>query len=140
MPKPENGQKIEPEISKKAGRVATAPVLGCDGAPSLDPVPSAPPAPNVGIKTIYTQPGSTTLSAGKTKKLNVVFDFPDRKSRKKNWSMSNRLSKLTLQDSVYISDVQPTPFLCTNLENMDFQSHILGTVAIFTVESDTYSD
>ena len=54
--------------------------------------------------------------------------------------MSNRLSKPTLQDSVYISDVQPTPFLCTNLENMDFQSHILGTVAIFTVESDTYSD
>ena len=52
-----------------------------------------------------------------------------------------------LQKSVYISDVQPnpllctnisdvqsTPFLCTNFENMDFQSHILGSIAIFTVE------
>ena len=54
--------------------------------------------------------------------------------------MSNRLSKLTVQDNVYISDVEPTAFLCTNLENMDFVSHISGTVTIFTLEADTYSD
>ena len=84
VPGPKNWEANEPEIPKKAGRVATAPVLGCDEIPSLGPVPSAPPAPNVGFKTIYTKPGSTTLSAGKNKKLNVVFDFPDRKSCKKN--------------------------------------------------------
>ena len=84
MPEPKDGQANNPEIPKKAGKVATAPVLGGDEIPSLGPVPSAPPAPNVGFKTMYTQPGSTTLSAGKNKKLNVVFDFPDKKSRKKN--------------------------------------------------------
>ena len=75
VPETKDGQANIPEIPKKAGKLATAPVSG--GKESLSPVPSAPPM-------LYTQPGNTTLSASKAKKLNVVFDFPDKKSRKKN--------------------------------------------------------
>ena len=56
--------------------------------------------------------------------------------------MSNILSKI---DITKISDQEsgkdselPSPFICYGLEHLDFVSHIIGTVKIYTVEADLY--
>ena len=54
--------------------------------------------------------------------------------------MSNILSKLpnlSDQKSEKNSDL-PSPFICYGLEHMNFESHIIGTVKIHTVEADLY--
>ena len=53
--------------------------------------------------------------------------------------MSNILSKLQLQNIGYkTSDITepPAPFLCHNWENMEFYSHVIGSVKILTIEDE----
>ena len=56
--------------------------------------------------------------------------------------MSNILSKI---DITRISDQESDkesrfscPLICYGLENLNFESHIIGTIPIYTVESDLY--
>ena len=83
VPHVSNIPTSDPEIPKKARVAVTAPVLECDGPTALKPVPSAPPAPDVDVKTTNTKLDSVSGSARKTRKNTVVFAFPDTKSHRK---------------------------------------------------------
>ena len=83
MPQVSSTHTSDPEIPQKAIIAVPAPVLKCDGPAALEPVPSAPPAPDVDVKTTNTKLDSVSGPARKTRKGTVLFTFPDTKSHRK---------------------------------------------------------